>query len=521
MKPSLPAYARVSYHRELHGDLAGAVEAMRFAVSAGGSASSNAYVETLLGDLQLARGRVTAATRGYRGALRDLPSFPRPSRDSRGSMWRAASSAGRRAPAPFDGPASADRLARVAVGSRGRDRAATGNTGLILPRPAPSIGSCEGADPAGRGGRAVRGESRLTSAGRVAGTACVEARAEHQAPMLWDGRWCGRGGRVPALPGDGAPFGRGRSIRCSAARRRRCAARSGLRAESERYLTAAVRGAAALSPASLRLLAELDRDRVYLPHDIHADGLHGRSGRPHCRRFRASERRAGSDASARELLGQSPLHRVGLRRSGRGPVRARPGGSPHGPGARARSREVLRRKLGEVARPDLTVDGREARLRPSGEPTSPSPPAPAGSRPHAWPWSSMRSFDARSGSRFATPPSPAASAGRRSSRRPARAPPSGRRLRAAIRRTGCAATERPARHAGGPHRGDLLGDVRERRASRAARRGWPRDADARGRDWWRRAGRGERGRAPTASPPCSRTPPRAAACSFCCSAALG
>ena len=36
-KPGLPAYARVSYYRELHGDVIGALRAMRYAVSAGSS----------------------------------------------------------------------------------------------------------------------------------------------------------------------------------------------------------------------------------------------------------------------------------------------------------------------------------------------------------------------------------------------------------------------------------------------------------------------------------------------------
>ena len=76
LKPSLPAYARVSYYRELHGDLPGAVEAMRYAISARGGEEATAYVETLLGDLQLARGRIASARSAYRSALRDLPSFP-------------------------------------------------------------------------------------------------------------------------------------------------------------------------------------------------------------------------------------------------------------------------------------------------------------------------------------------------------------------------------------------------------------------------------------------------------------
>jgi tetratricopeptide (TPR) repeat protein len=70
LKPELAAYARVSYFRELHGDLPGATEAMRLAVSAAGGTGENAaYVATLLGDLQLARGRVGAAERAYEEAL--------------------------------------------------------------------------------------------------------------------------------------------------------------------------------------------------------------------------------------------------------------------------------------------------------------------------------------------------------------------------------------------------------------------------------------------------------------------
>jgi tetratricopeptide (TPR) repeat protein len=76
LKPTLAAYARVSYYRELTGDPVGAVRAMRFAVSAGGSPQSSAYVRTLLGDLLLVRGRLRAARGGYLDALRDVPSFP-------------------------------------------------------------------------------------------------------------------------------------------------------------------------------------------------------------------------------------------------------------------------------------------------------------------------------------------------------------------------------------------------------------------------------------------------------------
>ena len=67
LKPNLDSYARVSYFRELHGDVSGALEAMRLAASAGGDARENfAYVQTLVGNLELARGRTAAAERSYR-----------------------------------------------------------------------------------------------------------------------------------------------------------------------------------------------------------------------------------------------------------------------------------------------------------------------------------------------------------------------------------------------------------------------------------------------------------------------
>ena len=63
----------MSYFRELHGDLDGAVDAMRRAVAAGGPALENvAYVQSLLGGLELARGRLRrGAPRVRRGAGRD------------------------------------------------------------------------------------------------------------------------------------------------------------------------------------------------------------------------------------------------------------------------------------------------------------------------------------------------------------------------------------------------------------------------------------------------------------------
>src|SRR4051812_33636066 len=57
LKPNLASYARASYFRELHGDLRGAAEAMRLAVAAGGDSAENAaYVQVLLGNLELEQG---------------------------------------------------------------------------------------------------------------------------------------------------------------------------------------------------------------------------------------------------------------------------------------------------------------------------------------------------------------------------------------------------------------------------------------------------------------------------------
>ncbi len=71
-RPALPSYARISYFRELQGDLSGAVDAMRLAASAGGSPFNVAAVQVLLGDLEFKRGRLGASRKAYLSSLRDL-----------------------------------------------------------------------------------------------------------------------------------------------------------------------------------------------------------------------------------------------------------------------------------------------------------------------------------------------------------------------------------------------------------------------------------------------------------------
>lgn len=76
LRPSLASYARVSYVRELHGDLAGAAQAMSYAVSAGTGVPENvAYVQTQLGDLEALRGHTGPARRAYTAALAGVPDY--------------------------------------------------------------------------------------------------------------------------------------------------------------------------------------------------------------------------------------------------------------------------------------------------------------------------------------------------------------------------------------------------------------------------------------------------------------
>ena len=76
LKPNLSSYARVSYFRELTGDLAGAAEALQLAIDAGGPVPENiAYVQSLLGSLELGRGRLAEARRAYAAALAAIPGY--------------------------------------------------------------------------------------------------------------------------------------------------------------------------------------------------------------------------------------------------------------------------------------------------------------------------------------------------------------------------------------------------------------------------------------------------------------
>ena len=89
LRPGLSSLSRVSYARELRGDLGGAIEAMSQAVTAGQggatavpgaergieSGENVAYVETLLGNLLLIEGKVADASSAYETALTQFPGF--------------------------------------------------------------------------------------------------------------------------------------------------------------------------------------------------------------------------------------------------------------------------------------------------------------------------------------------------------------------------------------------------------------------------------------------------------------
>jgi tetratricopeptide (TPR) repeat protein len=77
LKPSVSSYARVSYARELLGDVPGAVKAMRYAADAAvGEPEALAWSVTQLGKLYWSHGRSATATREYRAALRIRPNYP-------------------------------------------------------------------------------------------------------------------------------------------------------------------------------------------------------------------------------------------------------------------------------------------------------------------------------------------------------------------------------------------------------------------------------------------------------------
>ncbi len=76
LRPNTASFARISYLRELQGDPAGALSAMTQAATAGGGAGQDeAYVQSLVGDLERQQGKASEARSAYRSALDSVPSY--------------------------------------------------------------------------------------------------------------------------------------------------------------------------------------------------------------------------------------------------------------------------------------------------------------------------------------------------------------------------------------------------------------------------------------------------------------
>jgi tetratricopeptide (TPR) repeat protein len=76
IRPDLSSYSRVSYARELYGDVPGAIEAMQQAVNAGGPAAENtAWCRVQLGNLYFNSGQLAEAEQSYQAALAGYPKY--------------------------------------------------------------------------------------------------------------------------------------------------------------------------------------------------------------------------------------------------------------------------------------------------------------------------------------------------------------------------------------------------------------------------------------------------------------
>ena len=163
-KPDVASYARVSYWRELHGDLAGARRAMVLAIGAGsGSPEGAAYLGAQLSHLDLVRGRTAQAERAARAALHGFPGHPA----AEAALARAQAARGRL-------PAAITRLRRLVAR-------------LPLPEHVIALGELEiaaGRPAAGRRDLALIGAQRrlLASSGVDMDAELAVFEADHGSP---------------------------------------------------------------------------------------------------------------------------------------------------------------------------------------------------------------------------------------------------------------------------------------------------------------------------------------------------
>ena len=77
IRPDLRSYSRVSYLREIHGDVEGAIKAMEMAVKAGYPGyESTAWARLTLGEIQQRYGDTEAARTQYETILKERPNYP-------------------------------------------------------------------------------------------------------------------------------------------------------------------------------------------------------------------------------------------------------------------------------------------------------------------------------------------------------------------------------------------------------------------------------------------------------------
>ncbi len=76
LRPDLASYSRVSYQRELHGQLDGAIDAMEDALEAGTDNPENTeYIRYLIGNLFLMKGDLDTAEAAYRTSVQAIPEY--------------------------------------------------------------------------------------------------------------------------------------------------------------------------------------------------------------------------------------------------------------------------------------------------------------------------------------------------------------------------------------------------------------------------------------------------------------
>lgn len=277
-KPGLASYARVSYFRELSGDQAGAVEAMRLAASAGGAPENVAYVQALIGDLELARGRVAAARAAYSASLRSLPGYPAglvglARTDAAGGDLGRAAARLRRAAERLPLPRTLTLLAEVeaALGNDAAARAAIAAARAQMAVLGDEAARAAGAAEASRGGAAGSAaaqalpdaEAVLFEADHGSPAAAVRLgrRVWRAAPSVRSADALGWALTRAGRPAEGSRFAR-RALRLGSRdplfrlHAGVAAREAGLAASAARHLAVAADGRPALSPRALDLLRE-------------------------------------------------------------------------------------------------------------------------------------------------------------------------------------------------------------------------------------------------------------------------